>query len=76
MPRLAPIHYTIFERFLQSIGCFHVRTEGDHKIWRKNGLKRPLVVRVKKDLPVGEIKNNLRTLGISTEEYLAAIQKF
>ncbi|HCU24250.1 MAG TPA: hypothetical protein DF383_04455, partial [Deltaproteobacteria bacterium] len=47
-----------FESFLEKIGCEYVRTEGDHNIWRKPGLKRPLVVRKKKDLPIFEIKNN------------------
>lgn len=74
MPRLTPIHFKKFESFLESIGCFYVKTEGDHNIWQKKGAKRPIVVRKLKDIPVFEIKNNLRTLGISTEEFLKIIQ--
>lgn len=75
MPRLTPIHYLEFEAFLEGIGCVYVRSKGDHNIWQKPGLKRPVVVRAKKDLPIGEIKSNLRTLGISTQEYLQMISK-
>ncbi len=75
MPRLAPIHYKKFEVFLQSLGCRYIRTEGDHNIWRKEGLKRPVVVRKLKDLPVFEILTNLRTLGVDRETYLKLIEK-
>ena len=56
------------------MGCYCGRTEGDHRIWKKKGLLRPIVVRTLKDLPVFEIKNNLRTLGVSTPEYLEKVE--
>lgn len=70
MAGIRPIHYRKFERFLVHVGCKLVRHAGDHKMYMRYGLSRPIVVRTLKDLPVMEIKSNLRTLGISTEEYL------
>ena len=70
MAALRPIHYKIFEQFLLKIGCRFVRQEGDHRVWDRLDLIRPVIVRAKKDLPVFEIKSNLRTLRISTAEYL------
>ena len=70
MAALRPIHYRKFEQFLAKIGCHLVRQEGDHRVWDRSDLIRPVIVRTKKDLPVFEIKSNLRTLHISTEEYL------
>lgn len=57
------------------MGCSFVRQEGDHKVYRRADLIRPVIVRTKKDLPVFEIKSNLRTLKITTEEYLDIIEK-
>ena len=75
MAALRPIHYAKFEKFLKEIGCHLVRQRGDHHVWDRTGLIRPVIVRTKKDLPIMEIKSNLRTLGISTEEYLSVIEK-
>ena len=52
-----------------------MRQAGDHRVWDRADLIRPVVVRTKKDLPIMEIKSNLRTLGISTQEYLSLIEK-
>ncbi|MBI4431150.1 MAG: type II toxin-antitoxin system HicA family toxin [Candidatus Omnitrophica bacterium] len=70
MAGLRPIHYKTFEKFLEYVGCHPVRQHGDHRVWDRNDLIRPVIVRAKKDLPVFEIKSNLRTLGISNQEYL------
>ncbi len=75
MAALRPIHYSKFEKFLKEIGCHLVRQKGDHRIWDRSDLILPLIVRTKKDLPIMEIKSNLRTLGISTEEYLKIIDQ-
>lgn len=75
MPSIRPIHYKKFEKFLKEIGCEMVRQEGDHRAWTRKDLIRPVIVRTKKDLPVFEIKSNLRTLRISTQEYLAILEK-
>jgi predicted RNA binding protein YcfA (HicA-like mRNA interferase family) len=75
MLSLRPLHYKKFERFLKEIGCKLIRQEGDHRVWSRSDIIRPVIVRVKKDLPVFEIKSNLRTLNISTQEYLNLIAR-
>lgn len=70
MPAIRPIHYAKFEKFLKEVGCHFVRQQGDHKVWNRSDLIRPIIVRTKKDLPIMEIKSNLRTLGMSNQEYL------
>lgn len=75
MAGLRPIHYKEFEKFLLFIGCHFVRQRGDHKVYSRSDLIRPVIVRTKKNLPVIEIKSNLRTLGISNEEYLEILRK-
>ena len=75
MAALRPIHYSKFEKFLKEIGCHLIRQSGDHRVWDRSDLIRPVVVRTKKDLPIMEIKSNLRTLGMSTQDYLSMIEK-
>ena len=75
MPAIRPIPYAKFEKFLKEIGCHFMRQEGDHRVWKRGDLLRPVIVRTKKDLPIMEIKSNLRTLGISNEEYLNIISR-
>ena len=70
MPRLAPLHWRKFEKVLLSLGCNLKNEEGDHRVYAKPGLIRAIVVRKVKDIPVFELKNDIRTLGLSTKEFL------
>jgi len=48
MPSIRPISHTKFEKFLKKIGCVYKRTSGDHTIYHKEGLNRPIVVPISK----------------------------
>jgi len=75
MSHFSPIHYKKFDKFLKYAGCKFVRQKGDHRIYRRADLKRPIVVPADKDIPIFIIRNNLRLLGISTEEYLKILEE-
>ncbi|PIR83927.1 hypothetical protein COU18_00745 [Candidatus Kaiserbacteria bacterium CG10_big_fil_rev_8_21_14_0_10_51_14] len=68
--KLGSIHWKKFEEFLLSEGCVFKREKGDHRVYSKLGLKRPVIVPRDSELPPGIVLNNLRTLGISKETYL------
>ena len=70
MSSLTPVDYKKFDKFLRYVGCEFVRQKGDHRIYHKANLKRPIVIPAVKDIPIFIILNNLRVLGISKEEYL------
>mgnify|MGYP001953191029 CR=1 FL=1 len=75
MPKISSIHWKRFEKFLLFVGCEFEREKGDHRIyWRKN-LTRPVVVPRDTQLPVFVIRNNLRILGISQQEYLEILER-
>ena len=74
MPHLTPIHWKDFEKFLKKMGCEFSRQKGDHRIWTRKGLIRPIVFPADDDLPIFIIKNNLRILNIQKEEYLKIIE--
>ena len=75
MPKITEIHWKKFERFVIRIGCHFERQEGDHRIYDRAGLKRPVTVPMKRAVPVFIIKNNLNTLGVKHNEYLEILKK-
>jgi len=75
MSHLSPVHYKKFDKFLKYAGCEFIRQKGDHRIYRRADLKRPIVVPADKDIPIFIIRNNLRLLSINTEEYLKILNE-
>ena len=75
MAHLIPIHWKKFEKFLLFIGCYFKREKGDHRIYWRKGLKRPIVITRNKNLPVLIIRNNLRVLSISPDEYIEILKR-
>ena len=75
MTRIQSIHWKEFEKFLIKVGCKFKRERGDHRIYWKVGIKRPLVIPRDTSLPAFIILNNLKVLGVSREEYLKIISQ-
>jgi predicted RNA binding protein YcfA (HicA-like mRNA interferase family) len=75
MPRIVPIPYQKLVHVLEMEGFALVREKGDHMIFSKPGILRPLVVPRYDALPVFIIKNVLRTAQISRERYLELLQR-
>lgn len=69
------MHWREFEKFLFYVGCEFKRERGDHRVYSRAGLKRPIIIPREKNLPVFVVRNNLRTLGMSREEYLEIMKK-
>jgi len=75
MPRLAPVSWKKFDKFLLFIGCEFKREKDDHRIYWRNGLNRPVVIPRDTALPIFIIRNNLRVLGLSVDEYLEIMER-
>lgn len=50
------------------------RKANDHIRMQKPGVSRPLIIQDKRDVPVFAILCNLRTAGISRDEYLHTLE--
>jgi predicted RNA binding protein YcfA (HicA-like mRNA interferase family) len=72
--RIRPISWKKFDKVLLKFGCQFDRQQGSHRVYKKPGLKRPVIVPTYDPLPTFIIKNNLRTLQISNEAYLEALK--
>ena len=69
MPRIAPTRYQNLVRVFEKDGFTFNRQKGDHLIYVKPGISRPVVIPMYNPVPVFIIKNLLRTSGMSRERY-------
>ena len=74
MPKLSPVSYRALVRVFERDGFCRVREEGDHLIYMKPGVVRPIVIPNYSAVPVFVIKNNLRSAGMSRERYFELLQ--
>lgn len=75
MPRIAPISYRKLARLLELEGFSLARQRGDHLVFTKPGIARPIVAPRYDPLPVFIIKNALRTARISRERYFELLSR-
>jgi predicted RNA binding protein YcfA (HicA-like mRNA interferase family) len=74
MPKLSPVPWKVFERFLLRVGCALKRVEASHRVYWKDGLHRPVIIQAKGNVPVFIVLNNLRTLGIDRDTCLSILK--
>jgi predicted RNA binding protein YcfA (HicA-like mRNA interferase family) len=75
MPKISPIPAKKLMRVFEKAGFSCVRIEGDHYVYTKDGVARPIVIPDWREIPVFIIKNNLRSANISREEYFTLLAK-
>ena len=75
MPRITPVHWQRLEKVFLAAGFTFARQEGSHRSYVKAGVSRPLVIPTYSEVPVFIIRNNLRTAGMSRDEYLALLAR-
>ena len=70
------ISLRLFRQFLTSKGLKVIRTNGGHEIWGGKQLLRPIVIQTHIDpIPEFVIKNNLRNMGVTVEDFLKFCEK-
>jgi predicted RNA binding protein YcfA (HicA-like mRNA interferase family) len=74
MSKISPIPAKRLRRVFEKAGFKCVRTKGDHFVYTREGVIRPIIIPDWQEVPVFIIKNNLRTAGMSREEYFALLE--
>jgi predicted RNA binding protein YcfA (HicA-like mRNA interferase family) len=74
MAAIRPVHFQDLIRVFERDGFCFDRQVGDHRIYIKAGLRRPIVIPMYREVPVFIIKNLLRTAGMSRERYFELLQ--
>ncbi|MBI4443733.1 MAG: type II toxin-antitoxin system HicA family toxin [Acidobacteria bacterium] len=75
MPPIRPVPFQVLVKVFERDGFQLKRQHGDHLIYTKAGVKRPLVIPMYDEVPVFIIKNLLRTAGISREKYFEFLKE-
>ncbi|MGH9433486.1 MAG: type II toxin-antitoxin system HicA family toxin [Terriglobia bacterium] len=75
MPRITPIPWQTLEKVFLATGFRFERQEGSHRAYVKPGALRPVIIPAYKQVPVSIIRNNLKTAGISRDEYFRLLEE-
>ena len=75
MPKITPVSWKDLERVFLAAGFRFARQEGSHRSYTKPGISRPVVLPTYDEIPVSILRNNLKTAGISREEYFRLLDK-
>ena len=74
MPSLRPVPYSTQAAIFERDGFVFDRQRGDHLIYTKPGVIRPLVIPAYHEVPVFIIKNLLRTAAMTREGYFELLE--
>ncbi|HEY2860761.1 MAG TPA: type II toxin-antitoxin system HicA family toxin [Terracidiphilus sp.] len=75
MPPLRPVHYKLLVALFEREGYTFDRQRGDHLIYVKTGVARPIVIPAYSEVPVFIIKNLIRTANIDRERYFELLER-
>jgi predicted RNA binding protein YcfA (HicA-like mRNA interferase family) len=75
MPKITPIHWKQLEKVFLSVGFRFARQERSHRSYTKPGVPRPIVIPTYDQVPISIIRNNLKTAGITREEYFVLLEE-
>jgi len=69
MPRISPTNWRVQLKVFQAYGCQYKRKKGSHHVLTYPGAKRAVVIPEYGEVDIDIIKSNMRTVGMSREEY-------
>jgi predicted RNA binding protein YcfA (HicA-like mRNA interferase family) len=75
MAKFTPVHWRKLEAVFIAAGFTFHRQEGSHRSYVKAGVARPVVVPAYREVPVFIIRNNLKTAGLSRDEYFTLLAR-
>ena len=75
MPRFTPVDWRTLERVFLAAGFRFARQEGSHRSYVRDGLLRPVVIPAYTEVPVFIIRNNLKTAGLTREDYFRLLEQ-
>lgn len=75
MPRIFPTDWKTQIKIFEMFGCKYKRKEGSHHVLTYPAAKRAVVIPEYDEIDVEIIKNNMRTVNMSREEYFELLKK-
>ena len=75
MPKLTPTDWKTQLKIFQAYGCKYKRKKGAHHILTCPNAKRAVVIPEYNEIDIDIIKINMRTVGMSREDYFNIIKQ-
>ena len=75
MPKIVPVDWRTLEAVILRAGFEFKRQQGSHRAYVKAGVTRPVVIPTYAEVPVFIIRNNLKTAGLSRENYFRLLDE-
>jgi len=75
MPRITPVDWKTLIRVFELYGCEYRRKQGSHHILICPKARRAVVIPEYDEIDTEIIKNNMRTAGMSREDYFELIKR-
>ena len=75
MTKIYPTDWKTQIKIFELYGCKYKRKKGSHHVLTFPSAKRAVVIPEYNEIDVDIIKNNMRTVGMTREEYFALLEK-
>ena len=75
MPKITPVDWKTLIRIFESHGCKYKRKKGSHYILSCPDAKRAVVIPEYDEIDAEIIKNNMRTAGMTRDEYFFLLSR-
>ena len=75
MSRIYPTDWKTQLKIFEQYGCHYKRNKGSHHVLIYPGAKRSVIIPEYDEIDVDIIKNNMRTVNMSREEYFDLLNK-
>ena len=75
MPRIIPVDWKTLVRVFELYGCEYTRKKGSHHILICPGAKRAVVIPEYNEIDVEIIRNNMKTVDMTREEYFELLKQ-
>ena len=70
MMKIKPTNWQTQVKIFEKYGCIFARQKGDHLVFHHKNARRAVVIPKYEEIPVTIIKNNMRTVGMTRDEYI------
>lgn len=74
MSKIFPTDWKTQVKVFEKFGCTFVRQKGDHLIFNHPNARRPVIIPKYTDITVTIIRTNMKTVGMSREEYFKILK--
>lgn len=75
MPKITPIEDNKLVKLFKNFGFKVTRQKGSHLSMTRDGVLRPVIIPMHGEVSVTIIQSNLRTAGITREQYFKALKE-